>query len=1013
MSTSQDQKADFFLSLVARDLYAKFGGDLSHTAIVFPNKRAGLFFNEFLAAQSDRPLWSPAYMSISELFESLSDLKKGDPIKLVCELHKVFCAETGSEETLDDFYFWGELLISDFDDVDKNLVQAEQLFTNLQELKAISDNFDFLEPEQEAAIRQFFNNFSLDKHTRLKDRFIKMWDRLGDIYRHYRATLREQGIAYEGMLVRDIAEADSLPTNYERYVFVGFNVLNRVETRFFQRLQEAGKALFYWDYDQFYTRLPQEMDPPFNHEAGEFLLRNLRLFPNQLPEDAFDVLRHPKRVTYIASSTENGQARYIPQWIREVIQSEIHTEDKEASSALPEENNTEEISAKASQNIDWKESAIVLCNEALLLPVLHSLPEGIEHVNITMGFPLTQTPVYSFLNSILDLQTKGYNPRTGRFYFEQVDAVLKHPYVQILSDHARVLEQRLTNDNRFYPLPSELSSDELLTKIFTPVSGNLQLCEYLINLLTSLTKIYQEEEIEDEEETRDKTKAKLHSSALFSQLYRESLFKSYTIVNRLHALIEGGDLVSLRTDTLICLLHRLLSAATIPFHGEPAIGLQVMGVLETRNLDFRHLLMLSLNEGQLPKADGESSFIPYNLRKAFGMTTLEHKNSVYAYYFYRLIERAEDITLLYNTSTDGLNRGEMSRFMLQFKVEWPHPIRERFLKAGQAPTHARPIVIDKTPEVLRCLYDRFAPQMDGKQRALSPSAINSYLNCELSFYYRYVANIHAPEEVTCEIDNALFGSIFHHSAQLVYHYLSDACRRPVTSDRIVQLLKDRVKIESFVDQSFRELFFHVKNDEVPEYNGLQLIQSRVIATYLRQLLRHDQRYAPFELDSMEQWVDINQEVMTPFGPLKLRLGGIVDRTDIKDGTFRVVDYKTGGKPSAVPAIEFLFTPSPTRNSHAFQAFFYSSIFVAQRRALSVSPALLYIHQASQDDYNPVIEFGQRNEKAPISNFARFASDFDLALQRLLTEIFCDKPTFSQTDNDKHCEYCDYKKICGR
>ena len=361
-----------FLQLGAHDLYAKIGNDLSRTAIVFPNKRASLFFNEYLAAETDRPLWSPAYVSISELFRQLSPLKSGDPIRLVCELYKVFREETHSEETLDDFYFWGELLISDFDDVDKNLVDADKLFSNLQELKNIMDGYDFLDQEQEEAIRQFFQNFSIEKRTELKAKFISLWDKLGDIYRHYRRNLTELGIAYEGMMYRNVMEqlnTDRL--RYDRYVFVGFNVLNRVETRFFQLLQDAGKAMFYWDYDVFYTRLPLEQKPPYTHEAGEFILRNLKLFPNQLPETSFDVLRKPKNVRFISASTENAQARYLPQWIRE-----------------NEKQRNEESSLK--------DTAVVLCNESLLLPVLHSIPAEVKNVNITMGFPLAQRSTFTF-----------------------------------------------------------------------------------------------------------------------------------------------------------------------------------------------------------------------------------------------------------------------------------------------------------------------------------------------------------------------------------------------------------------------------------------------------------------------------------------------------------------------------------------------------------------------------------------------------------------------------------------
>lgn len=961
-----------FLQLVAHDLYAKIGNDLSRTAIVFPNKRASLFFNEYLAAETDRPLWSPAYVSISELFRQLSPLKSGDPIRLVCELYKVFREETHSEETLDDFYFWGELLISDFDDVDKNLVDADKLFSNLQELKNIMDGYDFLDQEQEEAIRQFFQNFSIEKRTELKAKFISLWDKLGDIYRHYRRNLTELGIAYEGMMYRNVMEqlnTDRL--RYDRYVFVGFNVLNRVETRFFQLLQNAGKAMFYWDYDVFYTRLPREQKPPYTHEAGEFILRNLKLFPNQLPEKSFDVLRKPKNVRFISASTENAQARYLPQWIRE-----------------NEKQRNEESSLK--------NTAVVLCNESLLLPVLHSIPAEVKNVNITMGFPLAQTPVYSFINALVELQTTGYHTGTGRYTYETVLTLLKHPYTRQLSSHAEVLERRLTQDNRFYPLPSELKQDAFLEQVFTPQNGIAALCSYLTELLREVAVLYrQEKDVED----------------IFNQLYRESLFKSYTLVNRLLNLIETGELSSLRTDTLKRLLNRLLTSANIPFHGEPAIGMQVMGVLETRNLDFRNLIMLSLNEGQLPKAGGESSFIPYNLRKAFGMTTIEHKNAVYAYYFYRLIQRAENVTLLYNTSSDGLNRGEMSRFMLQFLVESPHNISLEYLEAGQSPQQAREIEIHKTPEMLQQMFDAYDIHRR-PQAFFSPSALNAYLDCRLKFYYRYVAGLKAPDEVSAEIDSALFGTIFHRSAELVYNELI-ANGREIRKDDLEQLLKDDVRLQAYVDNAFKEKFFHVPLTEQPEYNGTQLIHSKVIASYLRQLLRNDLQYAPFRMEGMEQDVRETMEIDTPQGKLALQIGGTIDRLDSKGDTLRIVDYKTGGTPKTPENIEQLFTPADNRPNYIFQTFLYAAI-LCRKQSLKVAPSLLYIHRAASESYSPIIEMGApRQPKVPVNNFAFFEDEFRERLHGLLQEIFSLEETFSQTEDTRKCEYCDFRSLCKR
>lgn len=962
-----------FLQLVAQDLYQKIGNDLSRVAIVFPNKRASLFFNEYLAMQSDRPIWSPAYVSISELFRQLSPWKSGDPIRLVCELYKVFREETRSEETLDDFYFWGELLISDFDDMDKNLVDADRLFSNLQDLKNIMDDYDFLDSEQEEAIRQFFQNFSIERRTQLKEKFISLWDKLGDIYHHYRRNLEELGIAYEGMMYRYVMEElQSDKLKYEHYVFVGFNVLNKVETKFFERLREAGKALFYWDYDVFYTRLPRENTPPYTHEAGEFILRNLKLFPNELPEAVFDTLRKPKNVRFISAPTENAQARYLPEWIRSVTKRDL-----------------QETPVKE------KENAVVLCNEALLLPVLHSIPPEVKNVNITMGFPLAQTPVYSFVSALIELQTTGYRRDTGRYQYEAVQSVLKHPYTRQLSTSAESLEKQLTRDNRFFPLPSELKQDIFLEQIFTPKTGISALCQYLTEMLREVAVLYRQEQ-----ETDD----------IFNQLYRESLFKSYTLINRLLNLIDNGEL-NIQIDTLRRLLCRLLATSNIPFHGEPAIGMQVMGVLETRNLDFRNLIMLSLNEGQLPKAGGDSSFIPYNLRKAFGMTTIEHKNALYAYYFYRLIQRAENVTLLYNTASEGLNRGEMSRFMLQFLVESPHSISREYLEAGQSPQSGREIRVEKTPEIITRMYERYDVNRHPKS-LFSPSALNTYLDCRLKFYYRYVAGLKAPDEVSAEIDSALFGTIFHRAAELVYKDLT-ANGKEIRKDDLEQVLRNDIKLQNYVDTAFKEEFFHIALTEKPEFNGTQLINAKVITSYLRQLLRNDLQYAPFFMEGMEKKVTEIIEIETPQGKLALNIGGTIDRIDSKDDTLRIVDYKTGGSPKTPENIKQLFTPADGRPNYIFQTFLYASI-MCRKQSLKVAPSLLYIHRAASETYSPVIEMGEaRQPKMPVNNFAFYEDEFRERLQTLLQEIYNPEEAFTQTEDTKKCEFCDFRELCRR
>lgn len=963
-----------FLQIVAHDIYSKLGNNLSHVAVIFPNKRASLFFNEYLAFQSESPIWSPHYHSISELMESITDIMIADDLKLITLLHQVFLKHTESKETLDDFYFWGELLLSDFDDIDKNLVDADKLFTNLSELKDILDDYEFLDKEQEEAIQRFFDNFSIEKRTILKKKFISLWDKLGDIYNDFKSQLLEEGLAYEGMLYRyNIEQLQKEQLPYDKYIFIGFNVLNKVEHLLFAKLNEWNKALFYWDYDQFYTN-----NKLIKHEAGEFINRNLILYPNQLDRSYFNNLSSPKKITYISSQTETAQVRYLPTWI--------------------EKNLGEQE----------RETAVVLCNESLLLPTLHSIPPKVKNLNITMGFPLAQTPIYSLIKALLELQVEGYDKNGAFFNYRNVLAILKHPYIRLMTPTAIKLEAYIIKNNRFYLKPEFLKrdpeepnseEDSFLSNIFTPQEGTEELCKYISDIIESITPLYRKPPTKED---------------IFDQLYRESLFNCYTRINRFYDLIKKGEL-PIRAKTLQLLIERILSAATIPFHGEPAIGMQVMGVLETRNLDFKNLILVSVNEGLLPKAPSEASFIPYNLRKAFGMTTIEHQNAVYAYYFYRMIQRAENITLMYNTASDGVNKGEISRFMNQMLVEWPHPIIRKYIEAGQQPTIGPTISYPKTAEVQEILRQTFDNSLPKKRdRVLSPSAMNAYLDCKLMFYYRYIAKLYVNEEINDEIDAALFGTIFHEAVERVYKEISGENKnRLINKEDIEEYLKSPYKIERFVDDSFKKNFFKVKDDERPPYNGLQLINSRVIIKYVKQLLRHDVKYAPFTILGMEN--RCKKELTIEYGKDKfnINIGGFIDRFDLKEGVLRIVDYKTGGSPKKVKSIDELFEPSANRASHIFQTFVYADIISDQIKEYKVAPSLLYINRAADEEYSPIIQMGSGKSLVDITNFEMVKDEFATKLTLLVKEIFESPIDFSQTEDEGVCEYCDFKSLCKR
>ena len=901
-----------FLAYVAEDIIQKYGTDLSRTAVVFPNKRASLFLNEHLARLTNgKPLWSPAYITISELFRQQSSLTVADPIKLVCDLHKSFCLHTGSDETLDKFYGWGQLLISDFDDIDKNMADAERVFANLRDIHEL-DDLSYLTDEQRQLLKHFFSHFTEEHETELKQRFLRLWSHFTDIYHDFNERLAQQGLAYEGALYRSVVtnNQETITNNsYDRYLFVGFNLLQKVEQQLFSQLQKEGKARFYWDFDDYYMQ---------QHEAGRFIASYLSYFPNELDsqrEDIYKNFQQPKDITYLAAPTEHIQARYVSKWLRD-----------------------------QQRYKDGRRTAIVLCNEQLLPTVIHCLPDEVEKVNITTGYPLSQTPVASFIQRYYDMVLGGNSTRLVRLFH-------RHPYARFVED-----------------------GQPLLTMLRAIAQGG-------------------KEEITD-------------------PLFQESLFRAYTLVNRLNALVESGDL-QVSDTTLQRLVNQLIQQTTIPFHGEPAEGLQVMGVLETRNLDFEHVLLLSCNEGNMPKGVNDSSFIPHSIRQAYELTTVENKVSIYAYYFHRLLQRAKDVTILWNNATEDGQRGEMSRFMLQLLVESRQHITQHTLQSGKSIARYTPAPIEKTPHVLDLLNQQFI----GPDALLSPSAINKYMRCQLQFYYRYIAGIKEPDEPADEqeLDNRIFGNIFHQAADTLYHQLP----KHVTREALDQLLKSKIAIGKAVDDAFHEELPHAL------IGGLHLINREVIIRYLRQLIEIDKALAPFDILGLE--CDVYRELAVTdgqsAGSLQLRLGGRIDRLDqMSDGRIRVVDYKTSSKKiKYLNSVEDIFDPAKIHDhsDYYLQTFTYADIVSRQQADIlhlpsdvthhAVSPALLFIQHASAKDYDPTLCFG----KVKILDIREHSDRFCELLENKVNEIFMKNIPFTPTTDLKICQTCPYLQMCRR
>lgn len=949
-----------FLKAVADDIYDRFNGNLADVAVVFPNKRAGLFFNEYLLQRnSGRPLWSPVYITISEFFEQCSDSLIGDTIVLVSKLYKAYCKHSHSDESIDKFYHWGELMIKDFDDIDKNLADASSLFANLHDLRSMGSAADTLDPEQRHAIEQFFDNLKPQEQSELKRRFLHTWEVMGDIYNTFRDELRNEGIAYEGMLYRNVIENEALlQFPYKRYIFVGFNALNRVESRLFDIMQQRGLGLFYWDYDNIYI-------DDDKHEAGRFMRRNLQRYPNALSADSFSFPKEEKRIEVISTTSDSIQTRFASQWIeKNITQREVET-------------------------------AIILCNEGKLESILHAVPPVTENINITMGFPISHTPAYSLVQRIIDLQSSGYDSCKSCFTMEAVHNILSHPYVKRNSAKAAETDKVIIEKRLFFPPIEMLHSDELMSLIFRRHTDNALWIASIGNVIRHIANNI----------GNDKDKP-----GLYEELYREALLKVFTLTQRFIAIIESGEL-PMKQQNIGRLFMRVLSSASMPFHGEPVAGMQVMGLLETRNLDFKNILLLSANEGNMPKKSSDTSFVPYNLRRAFGLTLSEHRDSIYAYNFHRLIQRASKVTLVYNSSPGLGCSGECSRYILQLQAGGYGKIKRAAIETPVHNSDLQPQTIHKSREMINRLRNIYDMERNATARVLSPSAINCYLHCPLKFCYRYVMGLRITEEVTTSIDSRDFGNIFHKAAELLYNEITSQGNGIVDKGDLEKYIKEDYRLAQFIDRAFNEEFFKNKENGKPVYDGEQYINREVLIRFMKRLVKMDIQHTPFRYGGSEQ--DIFFDFSVPLndgGCVKLRLGGRIDRIDIKDGVMEIIDYKTGGKEEIPTDLKQVFAHDGKHMDNIFQALLYSVAALESGKAAKVSPSLVRINSKSAPQRE---DFVVKIKKMPISDVSPMKAEFEQMLATKLSEIFDEATPYTPTEDATRCEWCDFKKICGR
>lgn len=956
-----------FLYQVASLFYEKWEAEVSRLAFVFPNRRTGLFFQKYLSEVADTPLFSPTILTINDLFIQLSGKQSADRISMLFILYDIYIRQSGSTETFDEFLYWGEMLLNDFDDIDKYMANARMLFSNVTDLREIENDFDFLSDEQIAAIRSFWSSFYPRGDTPNQQQFLAVWQVLYDLYEEFRATLAAEGKGYEGMIFREVVESmergESPDLPYEQIVFVGLNALSVSEERFLAQLQKREIADFYWDY------VSDKVTDPDN-KASYFVSRNLKSFPSSMKLPPEEKVKTEIEVIGIPSGI--GQAKHVytllSDWCKEA---EMSSEE-----AL--------------------RTAVILPDEHLLIPVLNAIPEQIRRINVTMGYPLAGTPVASLIEYILALQKNvRYIDRNPLFYFRDVLPVLNHRY--ILSTSPEIISslvKEITENNKIYISHTELEKTPLLEILFTPVTGVEAFSDYLIKVLEELNKVMSALSDEEEEDAPQRT----------NDLEQEFIFHYFTTVNRMKEVMKDAR-IEMKIDTFFRLLKRVTDTITIPFHGESLSGLQIMGVLETRALDFDRLIILSMNEGIFPQRKAANSFIPYNLRRGFGLPTYEHQDSVWAYHFYRLIERASHVSLLYDTRSNGLQTGEVSRFVHQLHYHYEVPMRDKLVVYNVSSSKTPPLAVPKREDIMR----RLDAYRKGGSKAISASAINTYLDCPLKFYFSVVEGIREEEEVSETIESDVFGSILHKVMEELYKPFQG---KMVTVDLLKAIRKDTALLTGAIARAFASEFF--KTEVVRSLTGQNYLIGEMIRKYVEKILERDGKLTPFVYIESERKIN---GLISLSDHSEIRLKGFIDRVDEVLDAIRIIDYKSGSGTTTFSSIESLFNKEEKDRAKAvMQVFMYCWMYAhfTENKGKTIQPGIYYVRSLFSDPFDPSVYHRiERGKSEKVEDFSGYAQAFEEGLRGCLDEIFNPEIPFTQTPTGKACSYCPFKGICGK
>ncbi|HRS67348.1 MAG TPA: PD-(D/E)XK nuclease family protein [Paludibacteraceae bacterium] len=939
-----------FLEQLAQKYYDKYANELSDFAFVFPNRRAGLFFRKALGKVANQPLFAPEIIAINDLFFKESQLLQADKVTLLFTLYNSFKKVVNKEESFDTFIFLGDMLLSDFNEIDKYLIDAKQLFQNISDIKEIESDFSWMSDEQKSIIQQFWGYF-LTKHGRnLETQFVEMWSSLFTLYNTFREDLRTQGIGYDGMIFRDVIERDApLTKTYKRVVFVGFNALTATEEKLFKRYQTLGIGDYYFDYQSPEIRKTDNV-------ANQFRAENETSFKSEFQlEESFEIT--DREIKLIAIPSDIGQTKQVYTILNE-------------------------LQAQQQEQIGLK-TAIVLPDEKLLIPMLHAIPESIDTVNVTMGYPLSLTPIAALMDHLVALQKNSrlINEKS-HFYYKHVLAILNHPYiVDYAPNEVEQITAKIHKDNLFFVNPEDLQKNDFFKKLFIPINDTDEFIAYFSTITQLLS-----------EQTYNKNN---------KQLDREYFAHYQAAINRLEENLHETK-INLSTDTFFKLLKQLTSNITVAFKGEPLEGLQIMGTLETRALDFDNVIITSFNEGVFPRKNTNPSVIPYSLRRAFSLPTYEYHDAIFAYNFYRMIYRAKRLFLLYNSRTDG-QHGELSRYAAQLEFLYQVPITHESVSYSVSSKSEAPIVITKDQRIMERLARFTDPD---STKAISASDINNYIDCPLRFYFSKIEDLAPLDTISDTMEANLFGTLFHAVMESIYEPYKGEI---ITKEIINQLIQNTVALDQSIYNTFNEKLY--KNKTNMPLLGENLLIANIIKAYVIQTLKFDQnertpfRYLESELPLKTRFTFGNE--------LTVNLKGFIDRVDEQDGVTHIIDYKTGKTEMSFQNIDVLFDNSNDKRPRAvLQTFFYAMLYQVNRNTTNqLKPAIYSLRnfENHQITYKPSLH----DSSEFVTDYNQFKTAFETKLAYYLSEIFDAQQPFEQCRDTELCEYCDFKTLCNR